>query len=579
MRTLLALAVAVSPLVAQDKPHPAHPKVDQQKVDEAIRKGCDVLIAGGGGVGFGTFVHGKRHQPEAVQCYGELVLLTLLHSGYYDESSPQIQGLITYLLERPITSTYTASLGAMAFQKLNARKYQSRIAEYAQFLCDNQCENGQWDYGAPSPLDPEPKKTPTSGAGGKPADVATSGSGAAGSGSGASPAPKKEVGKTSALPKIPVRKKRPGPPNGDNSNAQYAALGLRACLDAGIDVDPRVLVLARKWWTGVQNSDGGWGYNGNGETGGGDNPDSVSNTSYGSMTTGAVGALCIYDYYLGMQYKNDPSVLKGLEWIAKNYDVKKNPKKNDFAYLYYLYALERVGMLYGTERIGPHEWYPDGAVELLAIQIPGGGWAPPEKLTGGVTTATCFAILFLRRGTPPLRPVATAGGKGPGPGQNVANAGVANPNPQAGAGGLSGLAAAVNQVAPGWRLAGNAKDSKLERLGDARGRPNVLTTMAPNLSTTPTLRRTVEVAAGGKCTLRLIVGHHEHSFWTLIVRVDGKDQLTKVVGRDTAKEGWLELAVDLSAHAGKAPLVELIQQADTNGLPVAYWSEVALLDR
>jgi hypothetical protein len=578
MRTLIALVLTAAPLCSQDKPKPvgAHPKVDQQKVDEAIRKGCNILVAGGGGLGFGSFPHGKRNQPEALQSYGELVLLTLLHSEYYHENSPELQALIAFLADRPITSTYTASLGAMAFQKLNARKWQARIAEYAQFLCDNQADNGQWDYGEPQPEDPGRKNTPTSGAGGQGADVATSGGTPGAPGSGANAPPKKSAGKTNALPKIPVRKKKPGPPNGDNSNAQYAALGLRACLDAGIDVDPRVLALARKWWTSCQNSDGGWGYNDKGDTGGGDNPESVSNTSYGSMTVGAVGALCIYDYYMGMQYKNDPCVAKGLDWLAKNYDVTKNPKKTLFAYLYYLYGLERVGMLYGTEKIGANEWYPDGAQELVRIQLPGGGWAPPEKITGGVTTATCFAILFLRRGTMPLKPVATGGGREPGAGANVANAGG---NPQAGAGGLSGLAAAVNQIAPGWRVTGNAPDPKLAKLGDARGRGNVLTTMPPNLSSQPTLRRTVDIAAGGKLTLRVVAGHHEQSFWTLIVRVDGKDLQTKVVGPTTSKDGWLELTVDLSAYAGKSPLVELVQVADANGIPVAYWAEVALLDR
>jgi hypothetical protein len=580
MSVLAAILLALAPVQAQDnkaKPIGAHPKVDQQKVDEAIKKGCAILAMGGGGFGFGTFTHGKRNQPDAVQCYGELVLLTLLHSGYYDENSPELQGLIGFLVERPITSTYTASLGAMAFQKLNAKKYQARIAQYAQFLCDNQAENGQWDYGEPGKVE---EKVPTTAPKAKPQDVATAGNaGGATPGASSAPAgPKKEVGKTAALPKIPIRKKRPGPPNGDNSNSQYAALGLRACLDAGIDVDPRVLTLAKKWWTTCQNSDGGWGYNDSGGMGGEENPESVSNTSYGSMTVGAVGALCIYDYYLGLQYKNDGNVIRGLEWLAKNYDVTKNPKKNQFAYLYYLYGLERVGMLYGTEKIGPNEWYPDGANHLLSTQLPGGGWSPPEKIPGGLTTATCFAILFLRRGTPPLKAVATGGGREPGapPGQAVANAGA---NPQANAGGLSGLAAAVNQIAPGWRLIGHLSDPKLSKLGDARGKPNVLTTTPPNLSSTPTLRKTVEIAAGSKCTLRLIVGHHEQSFWTLIVRADGKDLVTKVVGKDTAKEGWLEVSVDLSAYAGKSPLIEVIQQADANGLPFAYWSEVALLDR
>src|SRR5437016_335708 len=184
MKTMLAalgLILAITPAPAQDKPKPvaAHAKVDQQKVDEAIQKGCQVII----GQGFGTFAHGKRNQPEALQSYSELVLLTLAHSGYYKDGDPALQPLIDEVLRKQIGSTYTASLGAMALQKLDAKKYQKRIAEYAQFLCDNQCHNGQWDYGEPDPIPAEPDKpkpTPTTG-GKKRDDVATSGGNPAGS--------------------------------------------------------------------------------------------------------------------------------------------------------------------------------------------------------------------------------------------------------------------------------------------------------------------------------------------------------------------------------------------------------------
>src|SRR5581483_120972 len=151
MRSRLAILLFLAgPVVAsaqQQKPDPAHPKVDQEKVDEAIKSGCKYLL--GNGNEFGTFNHGMRNQPAAVQAFGELVLLTLLHSGYYTEDSPELQPLIRHVNEKIIGSTYTAALMAMALGKLNARKYQERIALCAQFLCDNQCENGQWDYGEP----------------------------------------------------------------------------------------------------------------------------------------------------------------------------------------------------------------------------------------------------------------------------------------------------------------------------------------------------------------------------------------------------------------------------------------------
>jgi hypothetical protein len=419
LATLLSAILAI-PALAQDKPKPvpAHAKVDQEKVDEAIKKGCKYLLQSGQGMG--TFPHGQRNQPQAIQAYGEIVLLTLLHSGYYQEGDVELQPIIDFLNQKTLGSTYTAALMAMALQKLNPKKYQMRIAECAQYLCDNQCENGQWDYGEPV-KDPPPttyeipkrKKTPddvATGGGDPNAPPGTPGasdaSKAPSSSAGKTTAdPKKGPGKTNTIPRIPVRKKKPGPPNGDNSNSQYAALGLRACLDAGIDVDPSVLQRARQWWTRSQNSDGGWGYNDHGNMGGGDdNPNSVSNNSYGSMTVGATGALCIYDYFMGIDYKTDGNVIKGLNWLGNNFDVTKNPKKTAFAYLYFLYGLERVGMLYGTEKMGTHEWYPEGANHLLGIQQDG-VWGTDDKLPGGAPLGTCFAILFLRRGTLPLKPL------------------------------------------------------------------------------------------------------------------------------------------------------------------------------
>jgi hypothetical protein len=578
-----ALAV-ILPAAAQQqppqKPVPMHPKVDQQKVDQAIQKGCQVIV----GQGMGAFGHGQRNQPLAMQDHAELVLLTLLHSGYYFETSPELQPLLAYIKSKQIGSTYTASLMAMALQKADPRKYQERIAECAQFLADNQCENGQWDYGEPKPiLPPEEKKDPTATTGGKRQDVATSG-GAAGSSSGpgasssspAAPKSGKGVGKTEALPKVPIRKRKPGPPNGDNSNSQYAALGVRACLDAGCEIEKSVLDRARKWWTSAQNGDGGWGYNDRGNTGTDDNPDGVSNSSYGSMTVGAVGALCIYDYYLGMNYKGDSAVQRGLEWINKNYDVTKNPRKNAFAYLYSLYGLERVGMLYGTEIIGVHEWYPDGANHLLSIEKPGGGWNTNDKIDSGPRD-TCFAILFLRRGTAPLRPVATGDQrfKPPLPGQAVANAA----NPQANAGGLQGMAKTVEGFAPGWKLVNNLQAPGTEKLVAARGKGGVLVTTPPNLNTAPTFRKEVAIPAGGKTTLRVVVGHPEGGEWTLVVRADATDLLAKVVGPSTAKDGWLEATVDLSKFGGKSVLLELLDQPSGKGTELAYWAEIVLRDQ
>jgi len=81
---------------------------------------------------------------------------------------------------------------------------------------------------------------------------------------------------------------------------------------------------------------------------------------------------------------------------------------NKTGYLfYYLYAIERAGMLYGTERFGSHLWYPEGARYLLEHQSPDGSWKGIKGDFQSESETTSFAILCLSRGTRPLQGVAS----------------------------------------------------------------------------------------------------------------------------------------------------------------------------
>ncbi len=66
-------------------------------------------------------------------------------------------------------------------------------------------------------------------------------------------------------------------------------------------------------------------------------------------------------------------------------------------FYYYLYALERVGALTARKYIGRHDWYREGADELIARQLPDGSW--PSGGYDNELVNTCFALLFLRRAT------------------------------------------------------------------------------------------------------------------------------------------------------------------------------------
>ena len=64
-------------------------------------------------------------------------------------------------------------------------------------------------------------------------------------------------------------------------------------------------------------------------------------------------------------------------------------------YYYYLYGVERVGILSGQRYFGHHDWYREGAAELVRRQQPGGGW---DEGNGGPVANTSFALLFLAKG-------------------------------------------------------------------------------------------------------------------------------------------------------------------------------------
>ena len=92
-----------------------------------------------------------------------------------------------------------------------------------------------------------------------------------------------------------------------------------------------------------------------------------------------------------------------LNWLEEHYSVEGNPLGEPSWHFYYLYGLERVCAFNSLDRIGEHDWYQEGAAQLLKEERPGGGWRndgrsrwPPTPLA---TADTCFTLLFLRRAT------------------------------------------------------------------------------------------------------------------------------------------------------------------------------------
>ena len=371
--------------------------VDQASVDKAIEKGLAFLK---------TSDSPKAHVGDS----DELKLLTFIEGGT-PASDPVVQALVAKCSEAPLEKTYKVALLAMCLESLDRVKYQQKIAQCGQFLLDNVKPNGGFAYGEPTAFVNDvaykmpPKDVASGGAKAKPVNIEGDA---------------KE--KPKVLNKIKLSKKKDGPAErSDNSNAQYAALGMRACFDAGIVFPKDVVEKCRQYWVANQHpgekgdakgkpsvasgvgipvgDPRGWCYSDSqgADCGHGGN-------AYSSMTAGAIGAVCIYDYILGKEWKKEKVVLDGLAWLDKNWSVKENigpPETskgatNGWLY-YYLYAIERTGMLYDTALIGNHDWYLDGARELLAAQQANGSWDASHFKHP--TWDTCFAILFLKRAT------------------------------------------------------------------------------------------------------------------------------------------------------------------------------------
>jgi hypothetical protein len=201
----------------------------------------------------------------------------------------------------------------------------------------------------------------------------------------------------------PVWIDRAGRP--DLSNTQYAVLGLRAAVHAGVEVPrklwgevfertfdyqepPRAVdgeaLLGRKSPGRVDAA--GFRYVSDG-----------SAAATGSMTAAGLTVLGCAREMLGdsfgarRQRELDAAFELGTRWLAANWSVSANPGGGEW-HKYYLYGLERVGSLFATEEFLGRRWFDEGAAELLATQAANGSW-------GDSNPDTCFAILFLQRAT------------------------------------------------------------------------------------------------------------------------------------------------------------------------------------
>jgi hypothetical protein len=190
---------------------------------------------------------------------------------------------------------------------------------------------------------------------------------------------------------------------GDHSNTQYALLGLGAASEVGVAIKPEVWDLSRAHFEKAQNREGGWAYT------------PRHHPSTGSMTCAGISSLIIAGSrrYVGLEILQgesirdcgrggtNPPLNRAINWLGNQFQVGQNINQGQIWKYYYLYGMERAGRLAGIRFFGPHDWYREGAEELVHDQDHFSGfWRGATQENELI--ATSFALLFLAKGRAPV---------------------------------------------------------------------------------------------------------------------------------------------------------------------------------
>ena len=202
----------------------------------------------------------------------------------------------------------------------------------------------------------------------------------------------------------------PGNSIADNSNTQYALLGLYAAKQAGAKIDDAHWRAIQEFYKRTQyketNTTTTWRYHNT----------NFDNTSSFTMTVAGVCGLIIAGMGLDQSaqgldeksgvaancgsYPENAPVAKGLNWIGANFAFNQGRSNSNY---YNIYGIERLGRLSGQRFIGSHDWYREGCDYLVREQDADGSIPRAnDGIDGKKIISTSFGVLFLSKGRTPV---------------------------------------------------------------------------------------------------------------------------------------------------------------------------------
>lgn len=137
---------------------------------------------------------------------------------------------------------------------------------------------------------------------------------------------------------------------------------------------------------------------------------------------------------------------------------------------------------------------------------------------------------------------------------------------------------AVDNIFPEWKISDCGQDMDPGYRASYRGRENVLMTHPLNEQVPCVLTTNIDIPKDKKTMLKLLVGHHNNGDWDLIIRVNGSEQKKILVSeKTTGKDGWLEVAFDLTPFAGNNNVkIDLENKANGWAWEAGYWGEIKI---